>query len=223
MSPHHKPKAIIFDWDNTLVNTWPKLMKSINGTLEKFDLEQWTLEEVKQRTHKSCKDSFPILFGKDAKEAADYFYYLYRERFGEEQPSPIEGAESLLETIQRYGIKAGIVSNKEGETLRKEVKLSNWEKYFGSILGSRDTEKDKPHPLPVIKTLEALNLAQCNDIWFIGDTIVDLECANAANCHPILFGDKVAAPGHENLEYAFSHFETLDQFSDYINKIHKPI
>ena len=26
-----KPQAILFDWDNTLVETWPKLYKTING------------------------------------------------------------------------------------------------------------------------------------------------------------------------------------------------
>lgn len=53
-----KPKAIIFDWDNTLVDTWPLIKTAINNTMSKMGRDHWSLEKVKNTVHKSMRDSF---------------------------------------------------------------------------------------------------------------------------------------------------------------------
>ena len=47
-----KPKAIIFDWDNTLVDTWPLIHQAINITLEKMGKKKFSLEQVQNEIHK---------------------------------------------------------------------------------------------------------------------------------------------------------------------------
>ena len=58
-----KPSAILFDWDNTLVNTWPLIHKAINVTFQEYGLEPWSLEKVKENAHESSREAFPKLFG----------------------------------------------------------------------------------------------------------------------------------------------------------------
>lgn len=38
-----KPKAIIFDWDNTLVDSWPVIQHAIDHTMVEMGKEPWGL------------------------------------------------------------------------------------------------------------------------------------------------------------------------------------
>ena len=42
-----KPTAILFDWDNTLVNTFPIIYQGLYDTFIAMGMEPWTFEEVK--------------------------------------------------------------------------------------------------------------------------------------------------------------------------------
>ena len=50
------PKAVIFDWDNTLVDSWPVIHHALNETLEAYGKPLWTLEETKDRVRHSMRD-----------------------------------------------------------------------------------------------------------------------------------------------------------------------
>ena len=71
------PRAILFDWDNTLVDNWGVIAEAMNAVFAAFDMPPWTLAETKARTRASLRDGFPRLFGERAKEAgrifSDYF------------------------------------------------------------------------------------------------------------------------------------------------------
>ena len=60
------PKALLFDWDNTLVDTWSVIHHALAVTFEAFGRTPWTLEETRQRVRASARDAFPELFGEDA-------------------------------------------------------------------------------------------------------------------------------------------------------------
>lgn len=47
------PKAVIFDWDNTLVDSWFLLHQAWNVTLKKMNFPEWSLSEVKQKVKAS--------------------------------------------------------------------------------------------------------------------------------------------------------------------------
>tara|TARA_R100001086_G_scaffold137349_1_gene71705 strand:- start:1375 stop:1527 length:153 start_codon:yes stop_codon:yes gene_type:complete len=38
------PRAVVFDWDNTLVDTWPIIHDALNHTFRAWGLREWTLE-----------------------------------------------------------------------------------------------------------------------------------------------------------------------------------
>src|SRR5262249_27650124 len=60
---HGVPRAILFDWDNTLVDNWAVINDSMNAVFSAFGMPQWTLAETKARTRASLRDSFPRMFG----------------------------------------------------------------------------------------------------------------------------------------------------------------
>ena len=71
-----KPRALIFDWDNTLVDTWPTIHEALSHTFEAMGVEPWTLEQTRQRVRRSMRESFPELFGDRWTHARDIFLSL---------------------------------------------------------------------------------------------------------------------------------------------------
>ena len=72
------PKAIIFDWDNTLVDTWPVIHEALNKTFAQMGHKPWTIDMVKQKVARSMRDSFPDVFGKDWQEATEICQQSFR-------------------------------------------------------------------------------------------------------------------------------------------------
>jgi phosphoglycolate phosphatase len=183
-----RPRAILFDWDNTLVDTWPLIHRALNATMRHMEHPEWTYEKVRSTVKQSMRDSFPGLFGSRWPEAAQFYQDSYRGMHLE-QLQALPEAASMLEAIPRKHIFVGIVSNKQGGTLRKEVTHLMWDHYFSALVGASDATADKPHADPVLLALKDSGIKPGPDVWFIGDTGVDLECAKNTGCTPILFGD----------------------------------
>lgn len=183
-----KPRAILFDWDNTLVNTWPMIHTALNMTMRHMDHPEWTLERVKSNVKKSMRDSFPEIFGERWKDAASHYQQSYRQ-IHLEHLAPLPGARDMLESIPRPEVFVGIVSNKMGSTLRKELAHLGWESFFNAAVGSSDAAHDKPHADPVLLALKDTGITPAADVWFVGDSGIDLECAQATGCTAILYGD----------------------------------
>lgn len=183
-----KPKAVIFDWDNTLVNTWPVIHAALHRTFSQYGLIPWTLEETKQRVAHSARDAFPKLFGDKWEEAGMVYQGHYISSHLAELKT-LEAAEEVLDYLKSQGIYLALVSNKKGPTLRKEVAHLGWGHYFAQQIGSGDAPRDKPHPDPVHLALEGSGIVAGPDVWFVGDTSVDLEVAKNTGCVPVLYGE----------------------------------
>ena len=148
------PKALIFDWDNTLVDTWPVIHAALESTFLDMGRVPWTLAQTKERVAKSMRDSFPELFGPEWKKAADIYQNHYRS-IHLTRLQPLPQAEALLKAIRERKLFCAVVSNKKGPTLRKEVEHLGWSHYFDSLVGSDDAPRDKPFADPVHLAFEA--------------------------------------------------------------------
>jgi phosphoglycolate phosphatase len=183
-----KPRAILFDWDNTLVNTWPMIHTALNMTLSHMGHPQWTIERVKSDVKKSMRDSFPAMFGEQWKDAAAHYQQSYRS-IHLDHLAPLADAAKMLAAIARPDVFVGIVSNKMGSTLRKELAHLAWEDFFDIAIGAGDAARDKPDPDPVLLALNGSDITPAADVWFIGDSGIDLEVAKNTGCTAILYGD----------------------------------
>lgn len=182
------PKAILFDWDNTLVDTWPLIHRSLNVALEHMGHPTWSYEQVKASVKRSMRDAFPEMFGDRWQEAADLYQKTYRS-LHLEAITPLDGAEDVLKQIQRSGVYCAVVSNKRGDSLRLECSQLGWEKYFVKTIGAQDAARDKPHADPAIMALDGSGITAADGVWFIGDTGVDLECAQHLGAAAVLYGE----------------------------------
>jgi haloacid dehalogenase superfamily, subfamily IA, variant 1 with third motif having Dx(3-4)D or Dx(3-4)E len=138
------------------------------------------------------RDSGHQLFGDAHEEGIRVFYDIVKKRHVENLVAH-EGAEALLHHVKGRGIYVGIVSNKEGDLLRKEVAHLGWTEHFHQIVGSRDTEADKPSHIPVLRALKPSTIRPGKEVWFVGDSITDVQCARATGCTPFVVGEGDAA------------------------------
>ena len=189
-----RPRAVLFDWDNTLVDTWPTIHEAINATLTAFGFDPWTYVETRQRVRRSLRDSFPAIFGERWGEARKVFY----DRFSAihlEGLRPHPGAMEMLGRLKDAGLYLGIVSNKNGSYLRAEVAHLAWDGYFERVVGALDADQDKPSPAPVEMALAGSGIDCGAEVWVAGDTQIDLECAHNAGCVPVLVRANAPDPG----------------------------
>ena len=179
----NRPTALLFDWDNTLVDTWPTIHDALNTMLPQMGHEAWTLSETKQRVRQSLRDAFPALFGARWEEARKIYLEAF-EAIHLDRLRPLPGAAALIAALHAEGRYLALVSNKTGTLLRKEVEALGWTGYFARIIGAGDAEQDKPHRAPV--DLALAGAAPAAAVWFVGDTEIDMECAVNAGCVPVL-------------------------------------
>lgn len=190
-----RPRAILFDWDNTLVDTWTVIHAALVPTFEAMGIAPWTLEECRQRVRGSARDEFPKLFGERTPEATKLFYDHF-EATHLELLRELPDAGTLLAGLAGQGTYLGVVSNKRGTTLRKEAAHIGWDGHFRRLVGATDAARDKPAPDPVILALsERGGGSTGSDVWFVGDTDIDMLCAVNAGCTPVLLRPEAPRDG----------------------------
>jgi phosphoglycolate phosphatase len=180
------PRAIVFDWDNTLVDSWATIHEALVLTFTAMGHEPWTLAETKTRVRHSLRDAFPPLFGNRWEEARklylDHFTAIHIERL-----VPIVGAAALLAEAQQSALHLAVLSNKTGRILRLEADHLGWQSYFKRLVGAGDASADKPDPAAMQFALAGSGFAG-PDVWYVGDTALDMECASRAGCIGVLLG-----------------------------------
>ena len=184
-----RPKALLFDWDNTLVDTWPCIGKATNITRTAFGLDPWTPAEMRAHVAGSLRDTFPRIYGDRWEEARETYLKAFAA-IHLDMLQVLAGAEQLLNAARTKGFHLGVVSNKTGMYLRAEAAHLGWTGLFGKLVGAQDAERDKPDPAPVHLALSGSGIAAGPEVWFIGDAPIDAACGKAAGCTTIGVGPR---------------------------------
>ncbi len=216
------PKAVIFDWDNTLVDSWGCIREAMNATLSAMGHPEWSLEETRRRVALSLKDAFPALFGSRWEEAREIFYRKFMA-IHVEMLRPLPGAEEMLIALTEMGIRLAVVSNKNGAFLRKEARQLGWDPLFDRLVGASDAEADKPDPAPVRLALSGSGIAPSEHVWFAGDAVVDMQCAEGSGCVPILLRSEAPAPGEFDTHPPRHYIAAFESVTRLVRELSHPI
>jgi phosphoglycolate phosphatase len=181
-----RPSVLLYDWDNTLVDGWAGITAALNATFAAFGHALWTVDDTRNRVRVSLRESFPVMFGDEWERARDIFYdTLTHQHLNHVSPMP--GAPETLEAGHAW--PQGVVSNKAGEFLRREVIHLGWSQFFGSVVGAGDATADKPDPAPIHLALSQLGRTADRRVWYMGDTALDMRAARAAGVTAVLIGN----------------------------------
>ena len=184
------PKAILFDWDNTLVNNWEPIFIAYKETLKNLGLKKQNRSEIVKNAKYSLRETFPRIFKDDWKKAKKTFYVAFK-KIHLQKIKPMPKVEKILKIIKKKKIPCGVISNKDGNLLRKEINKLGWKKYFKILVGANDAKKDKPSKYPFLLALNKISLKPNKNIWYVGDNEIDVEFAKKNKCSSIFIENKM--------------------------------
>ena len=190
----NKFKAVIFDWDGTLVDTCGLILDAHNHVRAHFDKPLWTMDNFLGAASESAREYYPKIYSERADEAQDVLYE-YVEAHHLTYLEPMKGAADLLDYIASLNLPMAVVSNKRDNTLKKEIEHVQYQDYFDFVIGAGVAKRDKPSPDPLFNAINALdgNLTP-QDILYVGDTETDLLTAQNANSAVVFIQSEASRP-----------------------------
>lgn len=195
MDPTPTPTVLLYDWDNTLVDGWVSITGALNAVFTSFSMPLWTNEDTRSRVRTSLRDSFPPMFGAEWERARDLFYATLTERHLHD----LQVLPGMLDVLQAGAPwPQGVVSNKAGSFLRREVTHLGWDAHFSAVIGAGDAAADKPAPDSILLALSRMGHPANTSVWYVGDTASDMQAAKAAGVTAVLVGDASHDGGVDN-------------------------
>ncbi|MFW2442953.1 HAD family hydrolase, partial [Aliarcobacter butzleri] len=102
-----------------------------------------------------------------------------------EQTTLLENAFEAVQLASKIA-RVSVVTTKTRMYTIPILDNFNITQYFEVITGRENVENPKPHPEPILKTLAQMNYDKNSDeVYMIGDTKLDLICANEAKVNAI--------------------------------------
>lgn len=188
MLPNKLPQKVIFDFDNTLVDTKLAIHRAFNDTLQAFGHPIWSEEELTCNVKYSPRDFMNQVIGKENEAKGRELFLEFYKSYSLDCLKPMSNALLLMQFFLENQIKLYVISNKRGYLLRHEIdNILKWGSFFAKVVGSEDAAKDKPDPSIVEFTI---GHPATSDIWFVGDSDVDVKCGKLAGCFCILLHGK---------------------------------
>lgn len=170
-------KAILFDFDGTLLNTNDLIFASYSHAFMTVMGRDITEEEIHSLYGKPLYSSLAVY--------GDYQDDLYREyrRFNSDNHDRLvkffDGAAEGVKLLKESGYKTAVVTSKRADTLKRGIKLLGLDGYFDILITPDDTDKHKPDPTPVLVACERLGV-KAEESIMVGDSIFDMQCAKSA-------------------------------------------
>lgn len=180
-------KAVIFDMDGTLLNTLCDLKISTNYALEKLNMPQRTVDEIKNFIGDGVRKLIERAVSKNADEKTiNKCLEIFKEHYSKNMynnTAPFDGIIELLKSLKQMKIKTGVVSNKFDSAIKELTK-----KYFNNLIdisiGQSEIIPPKPDSKGILKAMEYLNIKK-EEVLYIGDSDVDIKTAKNAKVKSI--------------------------------------
>ena len=135
-------KAIIWDFDGTLVSSLEGIWSSMNETMRTYDYPAPTLEEVRATVGLALEESMRLLsHQKCTEEKLPELVAKYRSLHNS-NAAPLtklfDGAKEVLSKVREQGITAIVVSNKGRDGLNQLIEQLDLQRLFDVILSAQD-------------------------------------------------------------------------------------
>lgn len=170
-----KYKAIIYDLDNTLLDTIEMNMVPLQKIIREEKGIDMSYEEVlKFSSYPGMKVMEELQIKDKEKTYARWVKYV-----NEYEAKVFDGVEEVLKTVKDKGIIQAVVTSKLKEQYKKDFIEKGLDDYMSVVVLGDDTKEHKPHPEPILKCLELLKLKK-EEVIYIGDALSDQQaCINA--------------------------------------------
>ena len=174
-------KAVLWDLDDTVLNTLPARMRSLKHAYE-ICVGGWVDPQELWKTHRggSLEALGRRLVGEDWRRFAETYREHYYAQF--KRARPYDGVPEVLEHLTAHGIQLAIVTSKISWGATGELEQAGLLHLFGAVVGHDDVENAKPDPEAIFEALDRLVIDDVDDVAFVGDSPADIFAAHNAGC-----------------------------------------
>lgn len=177
--PARRPRAVLFDFDGTLADSYPAIAASVNHVRAAHRLPPLPESEVRRHVGRGpaylLEHTVP---GGDV--PADVARYRAHHPSVMRQGTRLfPGVADTLAALQAAGLRLGVCSNKPVAFTRDLLTAFGLASRFDAVLGPEDVPRPKPAPDMLRAGLERLGVAPA-DALYVGDMTVDIQTARAA-------------------------------------------
>ena len=199
--------AVFFDLDGTLINSSKDIAISANYALEKLGFQQLPEEEIVKHIgyggENLLRNILPVNDESILKEAVKIFREYYFSN-----PAVYTKAYDLipeiLDNLKKQGKKLAVITNKYYDISKEILEKLNLFEYIDLLLGGDSVENKRPHPEPVLKAINQLNV---KSPVIVGDSETDIKSGKDAGIRTIL------------VEYGFGKVDLAKSFNpDFVVK-----
>jgi phosphoglycolate phosphatase len=223
--------VLLFDLDGTLVDSAPDLALAVNQTLTQLKRSPFDQSIIRNwvgngalclisRALSGSKDISPELTSDVIDQALTLFLAYYQNCVCIESVL-YDGVKDTLVTLKSRGYRLAIITNKPEVFIQPILQGLGLTGLFELQLGGDSLPERKPHPMPLFKACEQLDVdaAQC---VMIGDSKNDILAAKSANIDSI--GLTYGYNYDEDLAihqptYLFNHFNKLLEVLEGVNEL----
>jgi phosphoglycolate phosphatase len=177
MTAELRYRAVLFDLDGTLVDSYAALADAVNFARRQHGLSDLTTENIREFVGDGLELLMERAFdGAVPDTATDAFKARYDEVCCE-QSRVLSDVESTLKALSRLNVAMAVCTNKPTAFSRKILEFLNLASFFEAIVGPDVAGARKPQAEHVLRTLEATRCTP-REALFVGDMPIDVEAAH---------------------------------------------
>lgn len=185
-------KAVLFDLDGTLIDSFEGIAKSAQYALRRFGINEENLENLRPFVGPPLVESFQKWYGlskEQAIEATD----IYRERYrpiGILECSLYPGVEECIRTLKAEGYQIGMASSKPEEFCRRILEHFGLLDLFDDVVGATFDRRIDTKEEVLNEVLRRWSDIPKDKMCLIGDTMFDLVGAKkiGIDCIAVSYG-----------------------------------
>ena len=194
----HRPDAVLFDLDGTLVDSVEDIFVAVNTLLAELGMKTRSRDEVTmwvgngarmliERAMAGRIEGFAGLADAiDRHRAADAAMPRFRAIYQEicvDHTLPLVGAHESLALAHGLGLGVAIVTNKPLAPTERIVDALGWRPFVSVVIGGDTLPVRKPDAAPL---LEAMRRLDARTAWMVGDSANDVGAARNAGIPSIV-------------------------------------
>ena len=174
-------RAVLFDWDGTLVDSAAKSYRCYVEVFAVYGIDYDRDTFARTYSPDWYRTYADVGLPREAWTEADA---RWLDRYETEPSLLLPGACEALERLAARGIVQGLVSSGDPGRVRREIVTLGLAPFFATVVCGGETERRKPDPQPLLVALERLGVAP-TQAAYVGDSPEDVMMANAAGAFAV--------------------------------------